>query len=109
MCMYATLNLPCNGNPKIIYLIYNFKEVSDSVLLVMYVDKFNCWKKIFINYKDGTWNTDTLIAYADAMISKQIRSTIESIVRKSYADKPEVLYLKDVMHEHAALIFGTCS
>src|SRR2546423_10611237 len=57
-CMSAVIKLPgYNGKPNNIFLIYDFNQIKDLILIVMYVDKLNTWKKIFINYKDGEWKT----------------------------------------------------
>ena len=75
--MSIVLKMPYNGSSKRIYLIYDFKQVSDSILLIMYIDDLNRWKKFFINYEDGAWNTDILTSYTNGETLQQIRNKLK--------------------------------
>ena len=105
--MSAVLKLPRNNGSKNIYLIYDFKQVKDSILIVMYVDKLNSWKKIFINYENGAWDIDILAFYTDDVTCAQIRSKLNFILsRHQYSDEQKALNLEQSMEDNAAFILG---
>ena len=108
--MSAVLRLPCDGKPNNIYFIYDFKEVDDSILMVMYVDKFNAWKKIFINYEDGAWNTDLLVYYTDNKTYRQICSKLKFIfLKRGSLRGHKALRFNETMQKEAAFMLDACS
>jgi hypothetical protein len=105
--MSVVLKLPDNGSSKRVYLIYDFKQVSDSILLIMYVDGLNRWKKFFINYEEGEWETDILIPYTDSQTLQQICDKLKFIFsEKEHTTPPDGLNLEQTMQEEAAFMLG---
>jgi hypothetical protein len=108
--MSAVLKLSENDNPKRAYLIYDFKQVSDSILLIMYIDELKRWKKFFINYEDNAWQTDILISYTDDKTLRQIRNKLEFIFsEKEHVTKYDDLNFDQTLQEDAIFMLGVCS
>ena len=80
--MSTVLKLTTNGCINNICLIYNFKQVSDLILVIMYVEELHAWKKIFINYDNGTWDTSTLAHYTDNNAYQQICNKLKFVFMK---------------------------
>jgi hypothetical protein len=108
--MSVVLKLPADGATKQVYLIYDFKQVSDSIMLIMYVDELSSWKKFFINYEDGVWKTDILAPYTDNETLQRICDKLKFIfTQQAHVSQPEGLNLEQTMQEEAAFILGVCS
>jgi hypothetical protein len=108
--MSAVLRLPYyNGTPINIYLIYDFKQIKDVILMVMYVDKLNTWKKIFVNYEDGVWRTRMLTHYIDTKMYKQVCNKLQLICPGDTASNEEALNLEQTMQQEAAFMLNVCS
>ena len=108
--MSVVLKLPGNGNTKKIYLIYDFKQVSDSILLIMYADELKRWKKFFINYENDIWQTDILASYMDEATLEELRNKLKFIFSEwEHASEPEGLNLEQTMQQDAAFMLGVCS
>ena len=107
--MSVVLKLPANGTTKQVYLIYDFKQVSDSIMLIMYVDELSCWKKFFINYENDIWKTDILAPYTDSETLQRICNKLEFIFsEQEHATQHEGLNLEQTMQEEATFILGVC-
>lgn len=105
--MSAVIKLPNEGNAKNVYLIYDFKQVNDSILLLMYVEKLNCWKKIFVNNKDGVWDTSVLAPYTDDETFKQLCTKLEFIFsQQKHSDEENALHLDQTMQQDAEFLLG---
>jgi hypothetical protein len=108
--MSAVLKLSNNGNTKSIYLIYDFKQVDDTILMVMYVDKIAAWKKFFINYENGSWNTKGLSSYTDATTLESINDKLKFISHElDNANEQPNVNLEQVMQENAEFILNVCT
>jgi hypothetical protein len=108
--MSVVLKLPENGVTKQVYLIYDFKQVSDSILLIMYVDDLKCWKKFFINYEEGEWNTNILEAYTNNETLQRIRDKMQFIFsEKEHITEQADLDFDQTLQEEAAFMLGICS
>ena len=108
--MSVVLKLSDNGNPKRVYLIYDFKQVSDSILLIMYIDELKRWEKFFINYEDGEWKTDTLASYMDNNALQHMRDKLKFIFsEKEYIQKQEDIDFDQTMQEDAEFMLGVCN
>lgn len=106
--MCAILNLPGKGHPNNVYLIYDFTQVNDAIMIVLYANKSGSWEKIFINYENGFWNTDMLLNFTDKKTYTKICSNLELIIYKP-TDKHITLYADKMMNEHAAILLDACS
>ena len=105
--MSVVLKLPDNGNTKRIYLIYDFKQVNDSILLIMYVDELKRWKKFFIDYENGIWQTDVLATYMNNEALQQVCDKLKFIFsEQEHAGEPEGLNLEQTMQQDAAFMVG---
>ncbi len=82
--MLAVIKLPCtNGSPNNIFITYDFKQVKDSVLLVMYVPRLKSFKKIFITYENGILDTGILAFFLeDDNLYRQVCNTLQLIFNK---------------------------
>ena len=108
--MSAVLRLPFNnGKPNNIFLIYDFKQIKDVILMVMYVDKLNSWQKVFVSYKDGAWNTHTLTRYMDAQTYKHVCNKLQLIFPTGLTANEKALDLEQTMQNEATLMLGLCS
>ena len=108
--MSAVLKLSSNGDTKNVYLIYDFKQVDDIILMVMYVDEINAWKKFFINYENGSWNTKALTSYTDVSTLEKINDKLKFISHEhDRANEQANINLEQVMNENAEFILGVCS
>jgi hypothetical protein len=108
--MSVVLKLSDNGNPKNAYLIYDFKQVSDSILLIMYVDKLSRWKKFFINYEDGEWKADTLSSYTDSETLQHICDKLKFIFsEKEHITKYDDLDFDKTLQEDVTFMLGVCT
>jgi hypothetical protein len=108
--MSVALKLSDNGNSKRAYLIYDFKQVSDSILLIMYVDELKRWKKFFINYEDGEWKTDTLASYANSETLQRICDKLKFIFsEKEHVTKYADFDFDKILHEDATFMLGVFS
>ena len=108
--MSVVLKLPENGTTKQVYLIYDFKQVSDSILLIMYVDELKRWKKFFIDYEDGTWTTDSLASYTDSQTLQRILDKLEFIFsEQTRISEQGHLNLEQTMQQEAAFMLGVFS
>ena len=100
--MSAVLKLTANGCINNICLIYDFKQVSDAILVIMYVDKLHTWEKIFISYEEGAWDTSVLAYYTDANAYRQICNKLKLVFMKhAHAGEEKALYLENTMREDA--------
>jgi hypothetical protein len=105
--MSAVLRLPYyKGSPNNIFLIYDFKQFKDLILMVMYVDKLSTWKKIFIEYKDGRWKTHTLTRYLDTKTYKLVRNKLQLIYPGDTTTNEEMLDLENTMQQEAAFMLN---
>ena len=108
--MSVVLKLSDNDNPKRVYLIYDFKQVSDSILLIMYIDELKRWKKFFINYEDGEWKTDILASHTDSKTLQHICNKLKFIFsEKEHIQKHEDLDFDRTMQEDAEFMLGVWS
>lgn len=108
--MSVVLKLPDNDSANKVYLIYDFKQVSDSILLIMYVDELKRWKKFFINYEDGAWKTDILIPYTNSQTLQQICDKLKFIFsEKEHINTQDDLDFDKTMQEDATFMLGVCS
>lgn len=108
--MSLVLNLPGKGMPNNIYMIYNFSQIKDEILLVMYVDKCKSWKKISVGYNNGYWQTNTLIKYTDVKTFNEIQYRLKKIFNQhTHLNKHDGLHEAELLPEHAALFIGACS
>jgi hypothetical protein len=105
--MSVVLKLPEKGTTKQVYLIYDFKQVSDSILLIMYVNELKRWKKFFIDYEDGAWKTDSLAPYTDNETLQRICDKLKFIfLEQTQISKPADLNLEETMQQEAAFMLG---
>jgi len=105
--MSAVLRLPYHkGSPNNIFLIYNFKQLKDLILMVMYVDKLNTWKKIFVKYKNGEWKTGVLARYMDAKTYRQVCNKLRLICSGDASSDEEMLDLENTMQQEAAFMLN---
>jgi hypothetical protein len=108
--MSVALKLPGNGNSERVYLIYDFKQVSDSILLIMYVDKLKRWKKFFINFEDGEWKTDILASYANSETLQYICDKLRFIFsEKEHITNYDGLDFDKTLREEATFMLGVFS
>ena len=106
-CMSAVLRLPCNnGEPNNIFLIYDFKQVENFILMVMYVEKFNTWKKVFVNYVDNAWDTEDLVCYTNHKTYKQICTKLRLISPTGKTSNEKALNLEQTMLLEANFMLG---
>lgn len=105
--MSVVLKLKNDNNAKRVYLIYDFKQIKDSIMLIMYLDNRECWKKFFINYKDGEWKTEILKPYTDEETYKQICNKLKYIfTEQEHINDINNLDFEEVMQENAEFILG---
>ena len=108
--MSAVLKLSNNGNTKNIFLIYDFKQVDDTILMVMYVDEISAWKKFFINYENGSWNTKALNDYTDSFTLDKINDKLKFVsYEHDHAIEQSHVNLEQVMQENAEFILNVCT
>ncbi len=108
--MSAVLKLPShNGKPCRIFLIYDFKQVKDLILMVMYVDKLNTWKKVFVIYENGKWRTSVFASYLDKKTYMQVCNKLRLISPIVRAPTKKALNLEQTMKQEAAFILNVCS
>ena len=107
--MSAVLKLSTNGSTKNIFLIYDFKQVHDTILMVMYVDEIGAWKKFFINYENGSWNTNTLSGYTDAPTLEKINDKLKFVSHEHDHVEQSNVNLEQVMQENAEFILNVCT
>lgn len=104
--MSAVLRLPSyNGKPNNIFLIYNFQQVSNTMMMIIYVHKVNRWKKIMINYEDEQWNTKMLNRFMDADTYQQVCNKL-SLIYPSNTSSEEVINLEQTIQQEAAFVLG---
>ncbi len=105
--MSVVLKLKDNNPAKRIYIIYDFKQVEDSIMLIMYLDGQESWKKFFINYKDGRWKTEILKPYTDEETYEQICNKLKYIfTEQEQINDVNNLDFEEVMQENAQFILG---
>jgi len=105
--MSAVLKLPYyNGSPNNIFLIYDFKQFKDLILMVMYVDKLSTWKKVLIAYKDGAWKTRILTRYLDTKTYKLVRNKLRLICPTDITSNEKISDLQQVMHQEAVFMLN---
>ena len=105
--MSAILKLIHNNFISNVCLIYNFKQVSDSILVIMYVDKLNAWKKMFISYNDGIWDTSVVADYTDNETYQQICNKLKFVfIKHEHAKEDRALCLEKTMREDAAFMLA---
>jgi len=105
--MSAVLKLPWyNGMPNNIFLIYDFKQIKDLILMVMYVDKLKTWKKVFITYKDGEWKTRILTRYMNAKTYKQVCNKLRLVCPTGITSNEKALSLEQTMQQEAAFMLN---
>jgi hypothetical protein len=76
----------------------------------MYVDKIAAWKKIFINYENGSWNTKGLSSYTDATTLESINDKLKFISHElDNANEQPNVNLEQVMQENAEFILNVCT
>jgi len=108
--MSLVIKPPLNGFSRNIYIIYNFKQVYDQILIVLYSDVMNNWQKVPVDYKDSSWNTDLLAAYTDDDTFSYISEKLNIIF-----EQHKLLFnINNSIHpillaDHVALIFNYCS
>ncbi len=108
--MSVVLNQPCNAADKKIYFIYNFMQVNDRVLILMYDDACRRLKKIPVDYNNGFWQTSTLDKYTDAETFNYIDNKLKAIFKQhdqllNFKTTPAATMLAD----HALMLLGGCS
>jgi hypothetical protein len=105
--MSTVLKLPWyNGKPNNIYLIYDFKQVKDVILMVMYVDKLRAWKKIFLNYRDDKWKTNILTCYMNAETYKQVCNKLQLISPTVITANEKALNLERTIQQEATFLLN---
>ncbi len=105
--MSVVLKLPDNSLSKNVYLIYDFKQVKDSILLIMYVDEIESWKKFFIYFKNGIWETDVLASSTNDETYKQICNKLEFIFsEQEHMNDQNDFELEKIMQENTAFMLG---
>ena len=63
--MSAIMKLHDTKKPDKVFVCYDFKQVRDAVLIVMFIEKQKRYEKIFIYEGIDGWETDILKYYAD--------------------------------------------
>ena len=107
LCMSAVLKLTRDGWINNICLIYNFKEVNDLILVIMYSDKLQTMEKIFLIYENGAWNTAVIADYTDKETYQQICIKLKFIFMKhEYTDKEKSLRLEEMMRRDAKFMLA---
>ncbi len=105
--MSAILKLVTDNCVNNVCLIYNFKQVNDSILVIMYVEKLQAWGKIFLSYDNGAWNTPVLADYTDYETYQQICNKLKFIFFKhEHAGENRALHLEKTMQEDAVFMLG---
>ncbi len=105
-----TMSYPSyDGNDKNIYVVYNFKQVADEIMLIMYVDAIKGWQKIAIEYDDGCWNTAMLNNYFSAESYKCINQKLSLIFRENKVLKQDDEKDFMLLLEHVFILFNCCS
>ena len=77
--MSTIVHVPVGGDTKKIYFIYNFKQVNDFIVIVMFNDAIKQWQQFIIHYVVGRWETDVLSACTNDEAFKQICWKLESV------------------------------
>lgn len=108
--MTTVINLPLNKTHKKAYIVHNFKQVEDTVIMIMYVEKLHSWKKIFFNYEQGFWHTDQYKEYIDAKTSTNLQKQLSNIFYQhdtvSYSPQKKEVGLSA---DHALMLCGGCN
>ena len=108
--MSTLLTLPGNGTPKHIYFIYNFAQVENQVLIILYDDEYKCWLKIPVDYADGFKQVNTIGKYTDTKTFHQIHSELKIIFKqRKQLFRQKLLYNFKLLSEHAVLLCSGCS
>ena len=85
--MSAVVHVPAGGDTKKIYFIYNFKQVNDFIVIVMFNETVKQWQQFIIHYIDGKWETDVLSACTNDETFKQICWKLESVFDEQASHK----------------------
>jgi hypothetical protein len=64
---------------KKIFIFYNFHQVRDAVLLLLFAEKTNRFEKIFVYANAGRWETDVLRYYVDGKTYETICKRLKSL------------------------------
>lgn len=107
--MSLLLNLQCNGIAKKIYFIYNFNQVDDEILLVLFNNERKSWQKIPIDYHKNFWNTNKLNNCTDTQTLQHINKKLKIIFKQRSKLVKENLNHFRFLPDHALLLFNGCS
>ena len=87
--MSAVVHVPAGGDTKKIYFIYNFKQVNDFIVIVMFNETVKQWQQFIIHYIDGKWETDVLSACTNDETFRQICWKLESVFDEQSSHKTQ--------------------
>ena len=87
--MSAIVHMPGGGDTKKIYFIYNFQQVNDFIVIVMFNEAIKQWQQFIINYIDGKWETDVLSACTNDETFKKICWKLESVFNERSSHSTE--------------------
>ncbi len=107
--MSLVINQPFNKTARNIYFIYNFNQVYDQVLLVMYNNESNAWQKIPVDYSNGSWKTNILSDYTDYESFYYICDKLKIIFDQHKQTSEQAKYTFPLSPDHAVMILGGCS
>ena len=65
--------------PQKIFIWYDFKQIRDAILLLLYTEKNKQYEKVFIYESSNCWQTDILKKYTDEKTYKAICKKLKYI------------------------------
>lgn len=108
--MNVILNVSANGEHNNIYLTYNFSQVKDKIMVVLYDAENKHWEKIFLDYRYGFLEKNILRQYMNAesfnRFSKISNTLFNYGIQVNKNIKMNNLKLLD---DHALLLIGACN
>lgn len=107
--MSLVYDMPCSGVLRKVRIVYNFKQVDDTVMLMLYSDKYKSPKNIFIDYRNGFWQTNKINRYTDAATFQQVSSELATIFQRHKQMHEENADAFNLLPDHALLMLSACS
>jgi|SRR5690606_6469731 hypothetical protein len=86
--------------PKKVFMCYNFKQVRDAVLLLLYADRTRRHEKVFIYRNANRWETDVLRNYTNEAAYKAICRKLQTL---SGVDTNDAEEQNDELNRHSRL------
>lgn len=107
--MSLVYDMPSSGVLKKVRIVYNFKQVDDTVMLVLYSDKHKSQKKIFIDYINGFWQINKINRYTNAATFRQVSGELATIFQQHKLMHEENANAFNLLPDHALLMLTACS